>query len=117
MAVTTAPTATDVRVWAARKGIEVAAHGRLSAEVIDAYNKGRKNTYSATMVQPNLSPVLSVPGYKIGKGGRKTRVTEKVTASEVRAWARDNGIDVGDRGRIPAEVLVAFGNRALPADA
>lgn len=32
----------------------------------------------------------------------------------VRTWARENGLDVGDRGRIPAEILDAY-RRAEPA--
>ena len=30
------------------------------------------------------------------------------TAAEIRAWARDNGWDVPDRGRVSAEVRAAF---------
>ncbi|AXB44796.1 histone-like nucleoid-structuring protein Lsr2 [Amycolatopsis albispora] len=51
-------------------------------------------------------------------GGRKTRLTTpntngtKVTTDRehtraVRAWARDNGWPISDRGRIPSEVLDA----------
>ena len=29
-------------------------------------------------------------------------------ATEVRAWARDNGMPVNDRGRVPAEVRAAY---------
>ena len=115
MAQITAPTATTVREWASRKGIEVAAHGRLSAEVIEAFNKGRKNTYAPTMVQADVSRVIEVPGFRIGKNGRKVRVTEKVTNAEVRTWAIAAGlVNEGSRGRLSAEVLAAFGSRDLP---
>lgn len=115
MATITAVTAEDVRAWARNKGLDVAEHGRLSGETIAAYNKGRKHTYAPTMVQADVSRVIEVPGFRLGKNGRKVRVTEKVTNAEVRAWARENGLDVGDRGRIPAEVLAAFGSRSLTA--
>jgi hypothetical protein len=39
--------------------------------------------------------------------GRKAG-TESVNNSEVRDWARRQGIDVKDRGRIPAELVVKF---------
>ena len=38
---------------------------------------------------------------------RPTR-TDRKDLSAIRKWARDNGHDVGDRGRIPAEVLDAY---------
>lgn len=38
--------------------------------------------------------------------------------SAVRAWARDNGFDVADRGRLPAEVVDAYtASRTKPAAA
>lgn len=118
MATVKTPTAADVRAWARGKGLIVADsdRGRLSAEVIAAYNKGRKHTYAPTMVQASAVKVMDIPGYKIGKNGRKTRVTfHNVPVSEVRAWAQANGYEVGARGRIPAEVIAAFGVRDLPA--
>ncbi|WP_329072571.1 histone-like nucleoid-structuring protein Lsr2 [Amycolatopsis sp. NBC_01480] len=52
-------------------------------------------------------------------GGRKTRSTTPSTngtkvatnrehTRAVRAWARENGWPISDRGRIPAEVLTAY---------
>lgn len=34
----------------------------------------------------------------------KAKSTEKSNAAEIRAWAQSNGIEVPDRGRIPAAV-------------
>jgi hypothetical protein len=31
-----------------------------------------------------------------------------VNATEVREWAKEQGIDVKDRGRVPAELVVKF---------
>lgn len=50
---------------------------------------------------------------KAKPGVRKSRTRTKVSAKAeqnvmVRAWARDHGFEVGDRGRIPAPVLEAF---------
>jgi hypothetical protein len=43
------------------------------------------------------------------RGARKTNATNLgPSAREVRDWARSNGYDVPDRGRIPADVRAAF---------
>jgi hypothetical protein len=50
-------------------------------------------------------------------GGRSTRrasvakprpADERVDLSELRAWARDNGFQVSDRGRVSGEVRTAY---------
>ena len=50
-------------------------------------------------------------------GGRSTRratapkprpADERVELSDLRAWARDNGFQVSDRGRVSGEVRTAF---------
>jgi hypothetical protein len=44
-----------------------------------------------------------------GRGGRSRQPsTAKVDLSAVRAWARDNGYQVSDRGRVSADILAAF---------
>lgn len=50
---------------------------------------------------------------KVGRGGSAKKSAAKAagngaSAAEVRDWARSNGYDVPDRGRIPAEVRDAF---------
>lgn len=50
-------------------------------------------------------------GQRVTRG--KTKTTRKTTASRgntkaVREWARTNGYDVSDRGRIPADVMEAY---------
>jgi hypothetical protein len=40
--------------------------------------------------------------------GRSRRPVGAVASSDVRAWAKDNGYDVSERGRIPAEIRTAF---------
>ncbi len=50
-------------------------------------------------------------------GGRATRgraakpargSARKPETAEIRAWAKDQGYDVSDRGRIPAEIIEAY---------
>jgi len=38
-------------------------------------------------------------------GGRKPSATDTVA---IRAWARENGIDIKERGRVPASVVAQF---------
>jgi Lsr2 len=51
-------------------------------------------------------------GRKVGGVGRKTgRSTARrsgPSSSEVREWAKDQGYEVKERGRIPAELVVKF---------
>lgn len=103
----TPPTADDVRAWGRNKGFTVADRGRLSHELIVAFNKGRKNTFVQTHA-PVPQPITVVVGSTQTKGGRTKPVTETVTAAPIRAWARERGIDLGNRGRIPASVVEAF---------
>ena len=42
------------------------------------------------------------------RGGRRPASSGGTSAKEVREWARANGYDVPDRGRIPAEVRSAY---------
>lgn len=44
-----------------------------------------------------------------GRGrGRARSAGPKADLGEVRAWARDNGYQVSDRGRVSAEVMTAY---------
>lgn len=48
-------------------------------------------------------------GRKSGSAGKRLQIGP--TASEIRDWARSNGMTVPDRGRIPAGVREAFERR------
>lgn len=41
-------------------------------------------------------------------------MASSAAVSEVRAWAKTNGFDIGDRGRLPAEVWDAWTAAAKP---
>jgi Lsr2 len=48
---------------------------------------------------------------RAGRGrpvGRGRGVAAKADLGEVRSWARDNGFQVSDRGRVSAEVMSAY---------
>ena len=42
------------------------------------------------------------------RGGKSRPTSERTDLSDVRTWARENGYDLADRGRIPANVIDAF---------
>jgi Lsr2 len=41
-------------------------------------------------------------------GGRGSHKPSKVDTVAVRAWARENGYDVKDRGRVPADLVAKY---------
>jgi Lsr2 len=47
-------------------------------------------------------------GRKQGRAARKTVNPDQPSSHEVREWAREQGIKVSERGRIPADVVVKF---------
>jgi hypothetical protein len=44
---------------------------------------------------------------RLARGGRRASASG-VDSTEVREWAKAQGIDVKDRGRVPAELVVKF---------
>ncbi len=41
-------------------------------------------------------------------GRRRTRIADKDETKAMRDWARDHGMEVSDRGRVPAHILEAY---------
>ena len=59
----------------------------------------------AEALAPFIGAARKVPGTRrAGRGVRPARHDQ----SDVRAWARDQGLKVSDRGRIPADVLARY---------
>lgn len=67
------------------------------------------NAKNAKKLRDALAPYV---GHARRTGGRARRgrasASSGASATEVRAWARDNGYDVSDRGRVPAEIREAY---------
>jgi uncharacterized membrane protein len=42
------------------------------------------------------------------RGGRRAPANGKVDSTEVREWAKAQGLEVKDRGRVPTELVVKF---------
>ena len=74
----------------------------LSAEHAEALRKA---------LAPYLDAARRVPGSaarRPGQNGRKTAKSDGADPAAVREWAKSQGIEVKDRGRVPAEVVVKF---------
>ena len=70
------------------------------------------NDQNAAALRESLSGYIG-HARKVGAPGRRGRRTSTTTTSgpsarEIRDWARSNGWDVPDRGRVSAEVREAF---------
>lgn len=68
---------------------------------------GKKNRAKLEVaLAPFVQAATAVKAQR-GSRGRSTRA-DKVQSAAVRDWARRNGHDVNDRGRVPAHVMEAF---------
>lgn len=74
------------------------------------------NDANAAALREALAPYVG-HGRKVGRGGGGARRSGGrasgssgggASAKEIRAWARENGFTVPERGRIPAEVREAY---------
>jgi len=67
------------------------------------------NTKNARALRDALAPFVAHARAVSGRGGRRaTKAAAGAAPSEIRAWARDNGFDVPERGRVSAEVREAY---------
>lgn len=57
-----------------------------------------------------LAPYIQA-ARRVGRASASTTTKARTDGAEVRAWARANGHDVSDRGKIPAAVLKAYDSR------
>lgn len=73
------------------------------------------NTDNATKLREALAPYVAHARPVSSRGGRRSGGTSRSASSstgpapaEIRAWARENGFDVPERGRVSAEVRDAY---------
>ena len=62
-------------------------------------------------ISADLEKWISSPrriGGRAIRGSRVASSTSLSRAGEIRAWATENGIQVSDRGRIPADIVAKF---------
>ena len=69
------------------------------------------NSSNAEAFHEALAPYIK-NGRKVAsnsrRGASRSRTASNTDTKAVREWARDNGYEVSDRGRIPAPILEAF---------
>lgn len=104
----------DKRAYLRSQGFTVGERGRFSAEMQAALASAPDGSFAEAS-----KPAPAAPRPKSVKSGNVATVAvqRKSTADPkaVRAWAKDNGHQVGDRGRIRPEVFAAY--EAAKADA
>ena len=64
-----------------------------------------------TALAPYVSAARRAPGTaarRPGRGGRRAASAGAPDPTAVREWAKSQGIEVKDRGRVPAELVVKF---------
>lgn len=71
------------------------------------------NTENATKLREALAPYVAHARPTSGRGGRRgggasSRSSSGPPPAEIRAWARENGYDVPERGRVSSEVRDAY---------
>jgi hypothetical protein len=71
---------------------------------IDLSDKNAEKLRKA--LKPFLDNATRVTSVKAGKRSKASRTTSN--AADVRAWARENGYAVPERGRIPSEIREAY---------
>jgi hypothetical protein len=126
-----------VRAWARENGHQVSERGRIPGGLLAAYDAANSGPAStpAPAAAPESAPAESssqpatAAASRAPRGRRASASTSKSgTApkrgdlSAVRAWARENGLKVSERGRIPGDLLAAYdaannGGAAAPAPA
>jgi hypothetical protein len=68
------------------------------------------NTTNGTTFRQQLAPFIE-HARKAGRGPRRRpgrTTTTRERSGEIRAWAKDHGIAVSERGRIPASVVEQY---------
>jgi hypothetical protein len=102
----------QVRDWAQKNDFPAGgARGRLPGETIAAFNEAHPQTPYKVAERTSEATVKVTGSREITTNGktRKVPFSATVSKSDARKWGQDNGYTVGDRGRLPQEVLQAFG--------
>jgi len=69
------------------------------------------NKKNARSLRDALAPFVAHARPVSGRGARRSAAKQAASGaapSEIRAWARDNGFEVPERGRVSAEVREAY---------
>ena len=66
------------------------------------------NSTNAAKLRDAVTPYVGHARRVGGRRGARKAASNGPSAAEIRAWARSNGYDVPDRGRVSAEVRSAY---------
>lgn len=113
-----------VRAWARETGRQVSERGRIPGGLLAAYDAAHNAPASSPAPEAAPAEAASTPAATTAtaaatRAPRAKRASapaaKKAGASPkrgdlgaVRAWARENGLNVSERGRIPGELLAAY---------
>lgn len=100
-----------VKDWGKTNGYKVnEGRGRMPLSLVEAFNKANKRRrvvyVPGTDTQPEQVYEFTTAA------GRKSKF--KAQPQDVRAWAKDKGLTVGERGRFSAAVRDAYGQAHAP---
>jgi hypothetical protein len=106
-----------VRAWARANGHKVNERGRIPGDLLAAYDAANDGAapQPAPEEAPASAPVAAAStGSSRAPRGRRSATSTSGTAPKrgdlgaVRAWAREHGHKVSERGRIPGDLLAAY---------
>lgn len=93
-------TPAEVRAFARAQGIAVGSRGRFAPTLVKAFNDANSVKY----VEAGHIPAREVTV----TAANNRKVTRRVNPAQVRAAAKAAGVEVGERGRLPREVIEKF---------
>jgi hypothetical protein len=107
-----------VRAWARENGHKVNERGRIPGDLLAAYDAAHGG--AAPGPAPEVATAAPVAAASSGSAraprGRRSATSKSTSGTApkrgdlgaVRAWARENGHKVSERGRIPGDLLAAY---------
>ncbi len=101
----------EVRKWAKAKGYPVSERGRIASVLIAEYAKetGKKALTPERKAEKKAAKAVAPKPEKRGKPAvHNTYENYGITVTEVRAWARENGLNVNPRGMIATEIVQQY---------
>ena len=100
-------TASEVKEFGEKNGFKVnAGRGRMALDLVHAFNKANKRRKVQYVTGTGQSTRTQEYAFTTA-AGRESKFT--AVPSEVRAWAKEQGLTVGERGRFTQEVRNAYG--------
>ncbi|WP_207843930.1 histone-like nucleoid-structuring protein Lsr2 [Williamsia soli] len=108
------------------KALDIDDLNRVSWSWLGVDYEFETSTANLDRIEHGRVPLATLLATSRRVGGRKHRPSHTTTAptriavvagtdsTTIRQWARDNGYELGDRGRIPTHILTAFTDRSTP---